>query len=165
MYELCVCVSIVYLCKWPSNDLLSYLFINIYGKWYLHMYVQYMQICVIWTYIHTYIHQFTFPPSHPAEFYFVSFVCWQSNGNNQQQEKKLNLPPLSAKTRRHTHTHTHSCLCVRCYPLNQLCGSSALLGSFFSPSLSLFALLLLLLQSKKLLMHAVSSPLSVSFPL
>lgn len=66
----------------------------------------------------------------------------------------------------HAHTHTHSCLCVRCCPLNQLCGSSALVGSFFlSLSLFLFALLLLLLQSKKLLMYPVSSPFSVSFPL
>lgn len=96
----------------------------------------YVCMCSIYKYVwykHTYIrrslHQFTSPPSHPAEFYFVSFVCWQSNGNNQQQEQKLNLPPLSASTL--THTRTHSCLCVRCYPLNQLCGSSALLGSFF----------------------------------
>lgn len=131
----------------------------------------YVCMCSIYKYVwykHTYIrrslHQFTSPPSHPAEFYFVSFVCWQSNGNNQQQEQKLNLPPLSAST--HTHTRTHSCLCVRCCPLNQLCGSSALLGSFFlSLSLFLFALLLLLLQSKKLLMYPVSSPFSVSFPL
>lgn len=87
--------------------------------------------------IHRYrnLHQFTSAPSHPAGFYFVSAVCWQSNGNKQQQEQKFNLPTLSAKTR--THTHTHSCLCVRCCPLNQLCDSSALLGSFFSLFLSL----------------------------
>lgn len=118
---------VIYLLTFMANDI--YILVCMYS------------ICKYVWYKHTYIHTEVFISLLPLLHILLSFTLLALFVDSQMattnNKKRSWTCPHSLLRHADTHTHMHSCLCVRCYPLNQLCGSSALLGSFFSPSLFL----------------------------
>lgn len=140
MYELCMhmCVfAIVYLCKWPSNDLLSYLFINIDGKWYLHMYVcaVYTSMCDI--NIHTYeeVCISSLPLLHILLSFTLLALFVDSQMATTNNKNRSWTCPHSLLAHAHTHARTHVCVSVVALLIS--CVARLLCWGLFSLPLSL----------------------------